>query len=306
MAELTKEMTGPVIRFLRQTLPMDREIGTGRDGWNDMALTAYEIGCMALVALGEAQATAWGAARVAEPRLPEVLPLWEDIAVAVLWLAQQQNMLTYRQMDGSPQPPRRPRAGGFTVTLIGESPPAPPNILAGPGSGPAMAASAVVPALEALGLVAGGRWTVAAEVVLWRGSGGAWGLSFEEDARFLAAVESAVRTMPDAFRMEIDGLMRVRVEELATPPAQYDAPPPPSGKDQFVAAPPTLAQKQRLVAMRRERDLDWIFFRHWRLGRGWLDEASAGRALEIFHDRLAIAMRKAVIGRLYPGGFVWE
>ncbi|NJS40549.1 MAG: hypothetical protein HC783_17860 [Rhodobacteraceae bacterium] len=58
--------------------------------------------------------------------------------------------------------------------------------------------------------------------------------------------------------------------------------------------------------MLRGNALDWIFFRHWRLGRGWLDETDAGRALHIFHDRLAITMRRAVVARLYPDGFVCD
>ncbi|HEY6917801.1 MAG TPA: hypothetical protein VI412_00970, partial [Tabrizicola sp.] len=70
--------------------------------------------------------------------------------------------------------------------------------------------------------------------------------------------------------------------------------------------PYTTEQARRSLVFRRENDLDWVFFRQWRLGRGWLEEDQSRRWLDIFHDGLAIAMRKAVVARLYPDGFVWE
>lgn len=71
-------------------------------------------------------------------------------------------------------------------------------------------------------------------------------------------------------------------------------------------APYTTEQARRSLLFRRENDLDWVFFRHWRLGRGWLDEDQSRRRLDIFHDGVAVAMRKAVVARLYPDGFIWE
>lgn len=56
----------------------------------------------------------------------------------------------------------------------------------------------------------------------------------------------------------------------------------------------------------RRHDLDWPFFRHWRLPEGWLSGPQAKRALEIFRDPLAISMRKSVVARLYPvSGDTW-
>ena len=306
MRELTAAMAEAVVAFVHAAWPVQVEGDTPRRGWYDMASTSYQIACMALVALGEAEKTEWGAIPQLEPRLPAVLPFWEDIAVAVLRLAQQQNLLTYRQMDGSLPPPR---GGGFVVRRIGGPPLPPPNILAGPGSEPAWAAEMVIPALEVVGLVRDGRWTAEAETVLWRGMPVAWGLRFEIDMRFMAAIESALATVPAAVRDEIDRLMRISVAAVAACMAQSERAheelairfgrPSPTGSY-------TTEQARRSLLFRRENDLDWVFFRHWRLGRGWLDEDQSRRRLEIFHDGLAIAMRKAVVARLYPDGFVWE
>ena len=303
---MTPVMAKAVVEFLHAAWPTQAEGDPPQRGWDHMFSTSYQLACMALVALGEAEETEWGAIPIAEPRPPEVLPLWEDIAVVVLWLALQQNLLSYRQMDGNPPPPR---GGGFVVHRIGGPPPAPPNILAGPGSGPALVADMVLPALNALGLIRDGRWTEMAETVLWRGMPGAWELGFETDARFLAAVEEAVATMPGVVRQEIARLMRISAADVAAGVAQSER----ARADLAIrlgrpspTTPYTAEQAWRSLMFQREGDLDWVFFRQWRLGHGWLDEDQSRRRLEIFHDRLAIAMRKAVVARLYPGGFVWE
>jgi pellino protein len=310
MKELTRDMVQATVAFLEQAWPVQRERDPDRLGWDHMFSTSYQIACMALVALGEAEETAWGAVPKAEPRLPEVLPFWEDIAVAVLWLARQQNRLGDRQMDGSVPEPRLAGWGSFIVRRLDAPPPPPANILAGPGSGPARAADVVVAVLEALGLVARGRWTAEAETVLWRGSGHPWGASFEADPRFLAAVEVAAETMPSSVRGEIAALLRVTAADIADGVAQSRAAVEDArarhGPQARIGAPRTEEQVRRGIPFVRAGQLDRIFFRRWRLGRGWLDDTQAGRALEIFHDRLAIAARKAVVARLHPGGFVWE
>jgi hypothetical protein len=303
---MTPEMANAVVQFLHAAWPTQAEGDPPQRGWDHMFSTSYQIACMALVALGEAEDAVWGAVAKAEPRLPDALPFWEDVAVAVLWLAQQQNLLTYRQMDGSLPPPR---GGGFVVQRKGGPPLPPPNIQAGPGSGPARAAEMVIPALEVLGLLRDGRWTAEAEIVLWRGMPAAWGLRFESDQRFLAAVEAAVTSMPGRKREEIDRLMRISAVDVAACVAQseraheeltirFGRPSP--------TAPYTTEQARRSLMFQRENDLDWVFFRQWRLARGWLDEDQSRRRLDIFHDGLAITLRKAVLARLYPVGFVWE
>jgi hypothetical protein len=52
-----------------------------------------------------------GAAPLPAPRLPAVLPRWDDICVAVLWLAQQRSELGWRQMDGSHRPISQAESG---------------------------------------------------------------------------------------------------------------------------------------------------------------------------------------------------
>jgi hypothetical protein len=308
MPEITPRMAEAVVAFLHNAWPAQIEAGLKMQGWNHMFSTSYQIACRALVALGEAEATDWGAVPIPRPKLPEVLPFWEDIAVAVLWLAQQQNLIGYRQLEGSVPPPR---AGGFVVTRIGAPPPAPPNIGAGPGSMPAQAAPAVVAVLEALGLVAGGYWTAGAEVVLWRGRPGAKGRrNFEADARFQAAVEAAVTALPPARQEEIELQMRVSLKEVEDGVSRsvtaVNEARAKWGDMAWIGRPMTAEQLCKMIPLQRTDKLDWIFHRHWRLGRGWLDETQTARALEIFNDQLAIAMRSAVVARLYPDGFVWE
>jgi hypothetical protein len=57
---------------------------------------------------------------------------------------------------------------------------------------------------------------------------------------------------------------------------------------------------RRSLAFQRRDKLDWIFFRRWRISDGWLTTEQAKLALEIFHDPLAIQMRRAVVEHLYP------
>lgn len=304
--ELTGAMAEAAVAFVQSAWPVQVEGDPPRRGWDHMFSTSYQIACMALVALGEAEDAVWGAVPKADPRLPEVLPFWEDIAVAVLWLARQQSLLIYRQMDGSLP---APHGGGFAVQRIGGPPLPPPNILAGPGSGPARAAEVVIPALEVMGLLRDGRWTPEAETVLWRGMPATWSLRFDTDLRLLAAVEAAVTTVPKPVREEIDRMMRISAADVAAVVAQSER----AHEDLAIrfgrpsrTPPYTTEQARRSLLFRRENDLDWVIFRKWRLGRGWLDAAGQARTLEIFHDGLAITMRKQVVARLYPGGFTWE
>jgi hypothetical protein len=64
---------------------------------------------------------------------------------------------------------------------------------------------------------------------------------------------------------------------------------------------PLTTEKARLsLVIASEGTLDMPFFRRWRLDDGWLSPQAAERALEIFHDPLASALRRAVVERLYP------
>ena len=100
-----------VAHFLAGNLPK----ASDRPGWNDMASTAYQIGCMALIKLGFADATDWGAVPKDVPELPTIMPRWDDICISVLWLAEQQNKLSFRLPDGSLPPTRI--GSGFVIAM---------------------------------------------------------------------------------------------------------------------------------------------------------------------------------------------
>lgn len=190
-----------VVDFLSGNLPSHIE----GEGWDHMFSTAYQVGCMALVALGQAEETIRGAVPRKAPQLPQVLPRWDDVCVAVLWLAEQQGMLGYRLPDGGVP---LPRGGDFVVHPLNAPPPPAPTITATFGLGPAHAVPEVLTVLEALHLVAQGRWTKASETVLWRCQPMAWNMDVLSDPRFGEAVERAL-AMPANIGAEMDRLMTI-------------------------------------------------------------------------------------------------
>src|SRR5690606_26454461 len=182
----------PVIRFIEAYLPvLDRK----GEEWDHMFTTAYQFGCDALIALGQAEETGRGARPLAHPRLPDVLTRGDDICVTVLSLAHQRGLLSYRLPDGRESP------GGaeWWGRRGGEAMP-PPNIMTSRGLGRAWAAPEVLPVLCALGLVRSGQWTAAAEPVLWREEPREWRLDIAADPRFQLALDRAVNKMPDDIR----------------------------------------------------------------------------------------------------------
>lgn len=290
---------GPVIAFLEANLPAG-----GRNGeWDHMFSSPFQMACMALVALGQADETAWGAIRRANPVLPDRMPRWDDICIAVLGLGCQNGLLDYRLRDGVDPP--APRAGTFVVRRIGAPPPPPaPNIAPGIGTGPAHASADLLLVLDHLGLVAQGSWTSAAEAVLWREAPRAWAIDFAADPRFLAAIETAVATVPGDIRAELARLTRIGAADLAEHQAQIaravDEMRARFGELARHQPIPDEAQARRSVESGRRNALDWLFFRRWRLSDGWLSPARGPVALAIFHDPLAIALRRAVMRRLHP------
>ncbi|KPH08436.1 hypothetical protein CO657_14810 [Rhizobium acidisoli] len=285
-----------VVDFLSRNIPR----GDGEEGWDHMFLTAYQIGCEALVALGQADETRWGALPRKNAQLPLELPRWDDLCVSVLRLAAQQRLLSYRRPDGS----MPLSTGGFLIYRISAPPPPPPNIAAANGLGPAFATPEVLSVIRVLGLLAEGRWTEIAETVFWRDWPEEWEMSFISDPRFSDALEQALVRIPADIRTEMDKLVTItdtdvtaamqrRAAAVAEARAKY-------GPNANIHPPDTHSQARRGLELLRRHDLDWLFFRRWRLSDGWLAPKEAGKALEIFHDDLAIAMRCAVIKRLYP------
>jgi hypothetical protein len=293
----------PVAAYLRANIPREDEIPVrdSEHGWNDMALTAYQIGCMALIALGEATEEKWGARPRIPPHRPAVLPRWDDVAVSVLSLAEQQNQFQWCLPDGG-IPPQR--SGQFIVRAVNAPSPPPPTIDAAHGSRPARATDEVMEALSALGLVADGVWTAAAELVLWRCGNRAHDLVMETDPRFITAVETCVATIPEQMRDDLTRLLNTTTAEITarmdlwkTQQAEHAARSP----HPFYPSQPTEAGIRRSLAFQRGGEADWLFFRRWRLSDGWLSPEQAARTLEVFHDPVAIAMRRHVVERIFPG-----
>lgn len=292
---LADDWTTDVITFLSQNIP-----GSDDVGWEHMSSSAFEMGCEALVALGQAEETDRGAIPRKDPRLPNVLPRWDDISIAVVKLAVQQNLLEYRLPDGSVPPPRR----GWTVVVKGAPPPPAPNISVVPGMGPAYAKPDALSVLRVLGLIAEGRWTASAECLFWREAPGEWGIDFKSDPRFAHAVDRAVDVIPNDIRTKLDALVTISEADIAAMLAlyadSYEKASAKRGPNSVIRSVNTNEQALKQLEFRRRLDLDWLFFHRWRLAEGWLTPAEAKRALPIFNDNLAIGMRRAVIARCYP------
>ena len=283
----------PVISFLSGNLPRVNH------GWEHLYSTAYQIGCEALVALGVATEVEGGASRREMPKCPEHFPRWGDLCIAVLWLAEQQNKLIYRLPDGTSPPPRTPWQGMTSPN------PAPPNILPAHGMGPGRADGEVLSVLIALGLITGeGHWTDRAELVLWRNQPRAWGMDVPSDPRVVSAVRQAVEDMSAVMRAEIDRLVRLTGSEVDAHIQQHDNAIEEArkqyGPNARLGAPMTPERAVKSLQFLRRNELDWIFFRDWRLAEGWLSSDQSKRALQILHDPLAQQMRRAVLIRLHP------
>ncbi|TBY57395.1 hypothetical protein E0H59_07425 [Rhizobium leguminosarum bv. viciae] len=283
-----------VIEFLRESLPVDSRSPLR---WSDSSMTAYQLGCDALVALGQAERFGPGALAKDRPKLPEVLPRWDDICVTVLGLAD----VTFLH-PGAPTPPE-PYQPIRTATYT--------NVAAYKTADAARASTDILPLLAILGLTENGRWTEASETIHWRGADG-WKPSNLEDVRFVEAVKIACETMPDDIEDEMDRLVTITdddVEKSATRTRNFtDTNYANARRRGQEVAPPEivppeieLARARAGVEHSRSGKLDWMFYRRWRLSDGWLSAEESQRALEIFHDPLAQNMRRAVISERYDG-----
>jgi hypothetical protein len=196
-------------------------------------ISAWQMSCEALEALGYASETARGALLHSTPVLPGTLPRWDDLACVVLSVAVQSGRLKLRH----------PRSKPTDET------------------GPSTADPETAALLNLLGLTSCGTWTDAATVVLWR-------TALEEapppdDGEFSAQVDRAITDVPAAIRAQIRAIY---------------------------AEHPHQAVRDHLV--------DWVFFKSWRWGDGWVTDDHGDRTLEIFHDPLAQRVRAAVVGQV--------
>lgn len=265
--------TAPVIEFLADNLPGDPSFA-----WDHLFITAYEVGCEALAALGRATKVLGGATPLAEAETPEVLPRWDDVATAVVWVAAQSNLIEYRQFAGSrgqPSPTGRSR----------------PNIRASHGCGPAYLAPEAFNAFRSLGLIIDGWWTEAAETVFWRDDPVEWGMDFTRDDRFLTACNLALESVPADVAAEIEKIALVTDEEVSARHAL---------EVQHRPEPRTKGEIRVLLESLHRYELDALFYRRWRLQDGWLPPDEVQRSLRILYDPLAMEMRRAFAVRYLP------
>lgn len=284
-ASSSGDWTTEVIKYLKRNIPEDRYLpDPSRRAWSHAFMTAWQIGCEALAKLGVADEFDGGAIARTNPELPDPLPRWDDICVAVLGLANHFGHLKYP--PSHPHAATAPDVGGF---LVGKE---------------------LVPVLEALGLAKGSSVTKAAETIFWR-EGWSGRVDVTRDPRFTQAVATACETIPADIRAEMDRLVTITEDDVAKALVRYNAVQErnrdrelqrnPASAARRTYKPITVEDARKNLESFRAGELDWLFFRRWRLADGWLSGKEAERALEIFHDSLAIRMRRAVVSGLYDG-----
>lgn len=290
--EVPRELLAKIIKFLVGNLP-----GNADQDWHHDFISGYQMGCNALVRLGQATETPWGAVRRIPPILPTPLPRLDDLVITVLNVAGQKNLFALV--------PTTARAEWMKLRIfqLDTKPENVVTIVASHNLGEALATPAMISLLEGLGLVKDRFWAEHAETILWRYGVSEWGIDFTSDHRFLGAVEASIDHMPDDIRSEIDRLVVVTDEDAALLQRRtkaYNREICAEMGHSPIRRPLTLEQLRSGIVSARCSDLDWLFVRRWRLSGNWLSPTEAERDLQIFHDRLATAMRKVVVARLYP------
>ncbi len=146
----------------------------GADGELDHNhISAWQMSCEALEALGYATETAPGALLHPTPALPAVLPRWDDAACVALSVAVQAGLIQLRHPRSAPTEKTGPDSADLETAAL----------------------------LNHLGLMACGIWTDAATVVLWRTAPDEAPPPGEE--AFSVEVDRAVTDIPDAIRDQI-------------------------------------------------------------------------------------------------------
>jgi len=268
------------------------------NGWQDYAMSAYQMGCMALEKLGRAKQEKWGASALKQPETPDVAPRWDDICAAVLGAMDQRSLIRYRRTDGSiyVRPSDR---GQFMMRVAAPKPPPPPapNVRSSVGLGPADVADGGLDVLTQLGLVKEGAWTARAEFVFWREMPPAWDLEIAKDTRFADATDLCLASMPEVIGTALEALTNVSSSEIDDKIAWHTG-----QRDNLGHLWRPLDRdwaKRSMLSVKRSR-IDDIFYEGWRLQDGWLSDADKRVALFIFHDPLAHRMRKAVVAKMFP------
>lgn len=294
---LNPEWPEAACEYLSNALPLAHD----GEGWEHSCSSAYKMGCEALAKLGYARETEWGAVPLDEPKRQAFLPRWDDICVAVIYLARQRHELSFRLADGSLP---LPKEGQFVVTRIGGPPLPEINVKSSNGLGCAFADEKILRVFSALGLYKANTWTKSAELIFWRVQPKTWEMAISTDPRFVDALTNACETIPTDIWDELAHLTVITEADIQAGVAQSKASNIEMrarfGPKAKLGAPRTEDQIRSGIAYSRSSSIDWLFFRRWRMSDGWLPSEQAKSALEIFHDPLAMEMRRHVILKLWP------
>ncbi|MHC2455935.1 hypothetical protein ACVMIX_002576 [Rhizobium leguminosarum] len=234
---------GPVIEFLSDNLP-----GSRKSGWDHDFITAYQIGCEALAALGQADETAYGAVVRDTPEIPTILPRWDDLAVAVVFLAAQNGLITFLS-DGD--------AARSQLFRVGNENPHRRNR----GMWPARSNPEFTSVLRSLGLLDGNEWTVASETILWRDSPVEWRIDFKNDPRFINAVDDACEHLPDNIRIEIERIAEITDDSIAAHSVGGLDPDEDGSKSVMRMPPKTPEPVKDTIRWMRRHDFDELFYK---------------------------------------------
>lgn len=147
-------------------------------------VSAWQMSCETLAALGYATETARGALLRPTPALPALLPRWDDAACVVLSVAEQTGRIRLRHPRSDPNDETGPSTAGPETEAL----------------------------LNLLGLSSCGTWTEAATPVLWR--------TAPEEVRppdeeaFSAEVDRAATDIPAAIRGQIHSIYGEHTDRL--------------------------------------------------------------------------------------------
>ncbi|MDO5643988.1 MAG: hypothetical protein Q4G26_16560 [Paracoccus sp. (in: a-proteobacteria)] len=158
---LTEEEALAAAQFVASVLPWHEPDGY----WYHKYISAYQMGCVLMEAIGYAKVSDWGAVPIDEPPLPRLLPRWDDAAVILLKLAEQDTFLGHRGRGNR---------------------------------------SSEQQFLQALGLRDGDTWSDAAQPVLWRADLEGDVLPFRDQPLFLETVERSKRIIPEKIRRAVE------------------------------------------------------------------------------------------------------
>lgn len=153
-------------------------------------------------------------------------------------------------------------------------------------------------------MIRDGRWSPAAELVFWREQPAAWEWKVPADLRFADALDVCLASLPEEEADKIASVVDVTeaqvTEALARRRAWYEEQREKYGPNARLRYQTDPDGVRRSLVFNAASELDWLFFRGWRLPDGWLSSGDRDAALEIFHDPLAIQMRRAVVRHLHP------